>query len=172
MTENVSIDKSLSQEEIYRLLLLQIQDLINPNEPLLTSLCNVTAAIKDTFDKISWIGFYILKNNFLYLGPFQGKTACTIIEVGKGVCGTSVQSKSSIIVDDVNLFPGHIACDSDSRSEIVVPLLKNNDVYGVLDLDSYQFSAFNNIDKQYLEKLCKLLTDKLKIEKLSSLLIH
>ena len=169
MTESVIIDKSLSEEEIYQSLLPQIESLLNPDEPLISNLSNVTAALKEPFEKISWVGFYFLKGNQLFLGPFQGKIACTIIEIGKGVCGTSAAKKETIIVEDVEKFSGHIACDSGSRSEIVVPLIKDNKLYGVLDLDSYQLSAFSFRDKQYLEKLCKLLSDKLEIEKITSI---
>ena len=161
MADSIIIDKSISEEEIYKSLLPQIESLLNPCEPLISNLSNVTAALKEAFEKISWVGFYLLKGNELYLGPFQGKVACTVIKIGKGVCGTSAAKKETIIVEDVNKFAGHIACDSGSRSEIVLPLIKGNTVYGVLDLDSYQLSAFDFHDRQYLEKLCKLLTDKL-----------
>lgn len=171
MTENLTINKSLPEEELYKSLLPQIENLINQDEPIISNLSNVTAALKEAFEKISWVGFYFLANNRLYVGPFQGKVACTVIDVGKGVCGTSAEKKESIIVDDVDKFPGHIACDSESRSEIVVPLIKNNNVYGVLDLDSPQLSAFNFLDQQYLEKLCKLITDTLNLEKLSSIIV-
>lgn len=170
MSETLARNKSLPDDEIYRALLPQIESLLNENEPLISNLANVTAALKEAFDKISWVGFYLMKENQLFLGPFQGKIACTIIEVGKGVCGTAAANKKTMIVEDVEKFPGHIACDSGSRSEIVVPLLKNNIVYGVLDLDSYQLSAFNFLDQQYLEKLCKLLSDKLNFEKLASII--
>ncbi|NMB82024.1 MAG: GAF domain-containing protein [Ignavibacteria bacterium] len=165
MAENFVIDKSLPDEEKYKQLIPQIDALLNPEEPLISNLANFTAALKDAFDKISWVGFYLLKNNQLYLGPFQGKVACTIIEVGKGVCGTSALKKETIIVEDVHKFPGHIACDGGSNSEIVVPIITNEKVYGVLDLDSYQFAAFNNIDKIFLEKLCLLITEKFSFEK-------
>ncbi len=168
--ENITIKKNLSEEEMYISLLPQIENLINPGEPIISNLSNVTAALKETFEKISWVGFYFLKDNRLYLGPFQGKVACTIIELGKGVCGTSAKKKETVIVEDVDKFPGHIACDSGSRSEIVVPLLDGQKVLGVLDLDSYELSAFNHIDKQYLEKLCKLFLSKLSIEKLSAII--
>ena len=161
MSENIQINKNRSDEEIYRQVLPQIESLINPAEPTISNLSNVTAALKEVFDKISWVGFYFLKENKLYLGPFQGKVACTVIEVGKGVCGTSAMKRETVIVEDVHKFPGHIACDGGSNSEIVVPLIKGNEVYGVLDLDSYQFSAFNETDKIYLEKLCNLLLERL-----------
>lgn len=166
MAESLDIDKSLSDEAKYQQLIPQVDSLLNPDEPLISNLANVTAALKEAFEKISWVGFYLSDRNKLYLGPFQGKVACTVIEFGKGVCGTSVEKKETIIVEDVHKFPGHIACDSGSNSEIVVPIIKGEIVYGVLDLDSYIFSAFNNIDKKYLQKLCLLLTEKFSFEKI------
>lgn len=163
MSENIKIDKNRSDEEIYRQILPQIESLINPDEPFISNLANVAAALKEAFDKISWVGFYLLKDDRLYLGPFQGKVACTVIELGKGVCGTSAIKKETLIVEDVHKFPGHIACDGGSNSEIVVPLIKDNIVYGVLDLDSYSFAAFNNTDKRFLENLCNILVNKLEL---------
>ncbi len=161
MSENIKIDKNRSDEEIYEQILPQIESLINPAEPLVSNLANVSAVLKESFDKISWVGFYLLKDDRLYLGPFQGKVACTVIELGKGVCGTSALKKETLIVDDVHKFPGHIACDGGSNSEIVVPIIKDDKVYGVLDLDSYKFSAFNNTDKRFLENLCSLLVERI-----------
>lgn len=163
MSENIKIDKNRSDEEIYRQILPQIESLINPDEPFISNLANVAAALKEAFDKISWVGFYLLKDDRLYLGPFQGKVACSVIELGKGVCGTSAIKKETLIVEDVHKFPGHIACDGGSNSEIVVPLIKDNIVYGVLDLDSYSFAAFNNTDKRFLENLCNILVNKLEL---------
>lgn len=161
MAEIFVINKNLSLQEVYESLLQQLNSLINPDEPLISNLANVTAALKDTFNKISWVGFYLLKKGKLYLGPFQGKVACTVIEIGKGVCGSSAARKETIIVNDVDQFPGHIVCDNGSRSEIVIPLIKDEKIFGVLDLDSYQISAFNETDRQYLEELCKLIMTKL-----------
>jgi len=166
MTETLVINKNLSQQEIYESLLQQLNSLINPDEPLISNLANVTAALKDTFEKISWVGFYLIKNRNLYLGPFQGKVACTVIKIGNGVCGSSASRKETIIVNDVDQFPGHIVCDSGSRSEIVIPLIKEEKIFGVLDLDSYQLSAFNETDKYYLEILCKTLIQKLSFERI------
>jgi len=131
---------------------------------LLSNLSNFTAALKQTFEKISWVGFYLYDGEKLYLGPFQGKVACTKIELGKGVCGTSALKKETIIVRDVNAFPGHIACDDGSNSEIVVPILKENELIGVLDLDSYHLNAFDETDKKYLEELTKFLAEKIFIK--------
>lgn len=166
MAETLVINKNLSQVEIYESLLQQLNSLINPDEPLISNLANVTAALKATFEKISWVGFYLLKNRNLFLGPFQGKVACTVIEIGKGVCGNSAARKETIIVYDVDQFPGHIVCDNGSRSEIVIPLMKEEKIFGVLDLDSHQLSAFNETDKHYLEILCKTLIQKLSFERI------
>jgi GAF domain-containing protein len=170
MNETLSINRSFTEEETYQSLLPQIKSLLNSSEPLVSNLSNVTALLKGAIEKISWVGFYLLKDNKLYLGPFQGKVACTIIEDGKGVCGTSASKKETIIVEDVDQFPGHIACDSGSRSEIVIPLIKDEKVFGVLDLDSYQLSSFNFVDKKYLEQICKLISDNLKIENIVSII--
>lgn len=161
MAETIFVDKNLSGEKIYESILPQIDSLLNADEPLISNLSNVTAALKEAFEKISWVGFYFYNDNKLFLGPFQGKVACTTINVGEGVCGTSAEKRQTIIVEDVDKFPGHIACDSGSKSEIVVPLIVNGKVIGVLDLDSYQYSAFNETDKQYLEELCKLIVTRL-----------
>ena len=149
------------KEEKYRLLLQQVDGLINANEPIVTNLANIAAALKQTFEKISWVGFYLLKGNKLFLGPFQGKVACTKIDLGRGVCGTSAEAKKSIIVPNVDKYPGHIACDVESKSEIVVPLLKNENLFGVLDLDSTELTTFDEIDKKWLEEICKLTVNKL-----------
>ncbi len=161
MAENFAIDQNVSLEEQYRQIKLQITSLLDANDPLITNLANFTAALKQSFNKISWVGFYLFDGSKLYLGPFQGKVACTIIEIGKGVCGTSAQKMQTIIVPDVDKFPGHIACDSDSRSEIVIPLLKDDNLFGVLDLDSYDLNSFNETDKIFLEDLCKFLSEKI-----------
>ncbi len=171
MAETFLIDKNLSYEKIYESILPQIDSLIDVNEPLLSNLSNVTAALKEAFEKISWVGFYLRKDEQLFLGPFQGKVACTIIDIGNGVCGTAVLKRETIIVEDVEKFAGHIACDAGSRSEIVVPLHAKEKIFGVLDLDSYQLSAFNETDKKYLEKLCFTLCNKLNLEKAIQLLI-
>jgi L-methionine (R)-S-oxide reductase len=161
MAEEISIDKHLAEEERYRLLLSQLKVLLTKEDNLISNLSNLTAAIKDTFEKVSWVGFYLLDRQKLYLGPFQGKVACTNIEIGKGVCGTSASKRETIIVPDVNNFPGHIFCDSSSKSEIVVPLIKNNRLLGVLDLDSHEYNSFGKTDKEYLEEICKFLSEEI-----------
>jgi len=158
MAEELIVDKSLSVEEKYKLLISQLKSLLSKEENLVSNLSNLTAALKATIDKISWIGFYLFDGSKLYLGPFQGNVACTQIEIGKGVCGTSAKEHKTIIVPDVDKFPGHIACDSGSKSEIVVPIFKKGELFGVLDVDSYQYSAFDNTDKVFLEEICKFLS--------------
>ena len=161
MAEEFVIDKSQPVYKLYDDLTGIIKSLLNKNDNLLSNLSNFTAALKQTFDKINWVGFYLFDGEKLYLGPFQGKVACTKIDLGKGVCGTSALSRKTIIIDDVNKFPGHILCDSDSKSEIVIPLLKKNKLLGVLDLDSASFRAFDEVDKQNLEYICNFLTEEI-----------
>ena len=161
MSQEISIDKHLAEEERYRLLISQLKSLLSKEDNLISNLSNLTAAIKETFEKVSWVGFYLFDGQKLYLGPFQGKVACTNIEIGKGVCGTSAEKRKTIIVADVDKFPGHIACDSKSKSEIVVPLFQNNCLLGVLDLDSHEYNSFGNTDKEYLEEICKFLCEEI-----------
>ncbi len=155
------IKNDLSVEEKYKLLGKQLHSLMNKTENILSNLSNFTAALKQTFEKISWVGFYLFDGQKLYLGPFQGKVACTLIDIGKGVCGTAAESGKSLIVEDVDKFPGHIACDPESRSEIVIPIMKNNNLFGVLDLDSAELNSFNEIDRKYLEEYCKFLSSEI-----------
>ena len=151
--------KAETKEEAYIELIPQIESLVKDETDLIANLANVSAALKQTFKSFSWVGFYITKDDELVLGPFQGKVACTRIKIGKGVCGTSALKKETIIVPDVAKFPGHIYCDPDSKSEIVVPIIKNDKVLGVLDIDSYQLNNFDEIDKIYLEKIVKLIAE-------------
>jgi GAF domain-containing protein len=157
VTEIIISDSNSTTEEKYKLLNQQLGSLVLKEDNLISNLANVTAGLKQTFDKISWVGFYLFDGKKLYLGPFQGKVACTNIEIGKGVCGKSAQLRKTIVVSDVHQFPGHIFCDADSKSEIVVPLLKNDKLIGVLDLDSTEYNSFNETDKVYLEQICKFL---------------
>lgn len=149
-------DKNSSKEDLYISLSPQIKSLIEGEVDLVANLANVAAALKEAFN-FFWVGFYIVKNNQLVLGPFQGPIACTRIAYGKGVCGTSWKDKKTIIVDDVNQFPGHIACSSLSQSEIVVPIIRNNEVVAVLDVDSDELSQFDKIDKKYLSEIVEYL---------------
>jgi L-methionine (R)-S-oxide reductase len=154
------IVKGQTKDEIYSELLPQIKSLIEDESDLIANLANVTSALKQAFPSFSWVGFYLMKGGELVLGPFQGKLACTRIKIGSGVCGTAVLKKETIIVPDVEKFPGHIYCDPDSRSEIVVPIIKDGEVLGVLDIDSYELYNFDETDKFYLEKLVEILLEK------------
>jgi GAF domain-containing protein len=161
LTEIIISDSNLTTEEKYKLLTEQLGSLVLKEDNLISNLANVTAALKQTFDKISWVGFYLFDGKKLYLGPFQGNVACTNIEIGKGVCGKSAQLRKTIIVPDVHQFPGHIFCDADSKSEIVVPLIKENKLLGVLDLDSTEYNSFNETDKIYLQQICRYLSEEI-----------
>ncbi len=153
----------MNEIEKYEDLLKQAEALLFPEEPVITGLSNFTALIYNAFDKISWCGFYLAKNSRLFLGPFQGNVACEFIDFGKGVCGTSAAERKSIIVPNVHEFPGHIACDEKTNSEIVVPVIINNSVFGVLDLDSYNFSAFDETDEKYLKNLIEILKKNVRL---------
>jgi len=143
-----------TKEEQYQSLLPQIKGLLEGETDLVANLANVAAALKAQFQWF-WVGFYVVKNNELVVGPFQGPVACTRIKKGKGVCGTCWAKAKTIIVPDVEKFPGHIACSSLSRSEIVIPVIKNNDVVAVLDVDSEYLDQFDTTDQQYLEAIVK-----------------
>jgi GAF domain-containing protein len=149
------------KEQKYKALLSQIDSLIIKEDNVMSSLSNLTAILKSTFERISWVGFYLYDGQKLYLGPFQGNLACTNIEIGKGVCGLAANNRETIVVPDVENFPGHIACDARSKSEIVVPIVKNDELFGVLDLDSYAYNSFDDIDKTYLEKVIDYLVQKI-----------
>ena len=133
----------------------QIEVLLKEEPYEVTKLANAAALIYEDYPDLSWVGFYLLKGEFLYLGPFQGKVACTRIPVGVGVCGTCVAKKETMLVNNVHEFPGHIACDSASNSEIVVPLFKEGNIYGVLDIDSTTLNRFNETDKTNIESIAK-----------------
>ena len=155
MAEELNLSTG-SKEEKYQVLLPQLKALMEGEQDLIANLANLSAALKEQFG-FFWVGFYLVKGEELVLGPFQGPLACTRIAFGKGVCGTSWKHKETLIVPDVEAFPGHIACSSLSRSEIVIPLFKGNDVFGVLDVDSENLNAFDLTDKAYLEELVKLI---------------
>ena len=134
----------MDRKERYRVLVSQIESLISGETDETGILANVSAAMKEAFpERFFWVGFYLVRNGVLRLGPFQGSVACYEIPFGKGVCGTAWKEGKTIIVDDVETFPGHIACDADSNSELVVPIIHNNKALGVLDIDSTSFSRFN-----------------------------
>ena len=141
-----------SKEERYASLLPQIRSLIEGEPDMIATLANVAAALKEAFD-FFWVGFYLVKGEELVLAPFQGPVACTRIRKGRGVCGVAWQEKQAQVVPDVDAFPGHIACSSLSRSEIVVPLIRNDEVWGVLDIDSDKLGFFDETDLRYLKEI-------------------
>ena len=152
MSFSLSLQPDQSDEQIYHDLLPQIKSLLDPNDNIISNLSNFTALLQQAFTKISWVGFYLYDGSRLVLGPFQGKVACTSIVPGKGVCGAAAAQRITFIVPDVHAFPGHIACDTGSNSEIVVPMVRNGKLIGVLDLDSYLLNAFSTVDQKYLEQ--------------------
>ena len=151
MAEDLQIARG-NKEEMYEILIPQIKALIDGEPDLVANLANIAAALKEQFGWL-WVGFYLIKNEELVLGPFQGPVACTRIKKGRGVCGSSWQQAQSLIVPDVAKFPGHIACSSLSVSEIVVPIIRNNEVLGVLDVDSEKENLFDKTDQKYLEAI-------------------
>src|SRR5678815_1119908 len=155
MAEDLLITKG-TKEEQYASLLPQIKALLEGEPDLIANLANITGALKEQFNWL-WVGFYLVKNNELVLGPFQGPVACTRIQKGRGVCGTSWANAETLIVPDVEQFPGHIACSSYSRSEIVVPLIHQGEVWGVLDADSEFLSHYDETDKKFLEEIVSLI---------------
>jgi L-methionine (R)-S-oxide reductase len=156
MAENLTIAQG-SKNEKYEYLVPQIKALVYGETDVIANLANVVAALKQTFD-FFWIGFYLVKNEELVLGPFQGPIACTRISKGRGVCGASWAESKTLLVPNVDDFPGHIACSSLSKSEIVVPLIKNGEVLGVLDVDSDKLNDFDATDEKYLNELCEWLS--------------
>jgi L-methionine (R)-S-oxide reductase len=155
MAEDLSISTGTKQEQ-YEALIPQIKGLLEGETDLVANLANVAAALKEQFGWF-WVGFYLVKSDELVLGPFQGPIACTRIKKGRGVCGTSWAKAQTLIVPDVEKFPGHIACSSLSRSEIVVPILRGGEVLGVLDVDSAELDQFDETDQKYLEKVISLI---------------
>jgi len=160
MSDSIIISKGAEKAIVYEELLPQIQNLLLNEPDLIANLANISAVLKEAFG-FFWVGFYLVQGEELLLGPFQGSLACTRIRKGKGVCGKSWDERKTILVPDVELFAGHIACNSLSRSEIVVPVLKNRDVIGVLDVDSDKTNDFDQVDVLYLEKLVALICKNL-----------
>ncbi len=142
----------MDKQESYKLLLAQVKAMVKDESDPIANMANVAALIQESFH-FWWTGFYRVIGEQLVLGPFQGPVACTRIGFGKGVCGTSWKEHQTIVVEDVEQFPGHIACSSESKSEIVVPLMKNNEVIGVLDIDSERLATFDQTDKEWLEQI-------------------
>jgi len=156
MAEELIISAAVNKKERYQILLPQIKALVEGESDQIANLSNIAAALKQTMN-FFWVGFYLVKENQLVLGPFQGPIACTRIDFGKGVCGTSWKEKKTILVPDVEKFPGHIACNSASKSEIVLPAFKNNEVALVLDVDSDALNDFNSTDQLALEELMRII---------------
>ncbi|MDR2839888.1 MAG: GAF domain-containing protein [Paludibacter sp.] len=156
MAENIIIPQNAEKEDIYKSILPQISALTNDEADLIANMANISAVLKMAFDFL-WVGFYLVKDTELVLGPFQGTVACTRIACGRGVCGTAWKERRTIIVPDVDKFAGHIACSSLSKSEIVVPIFVNNAIIGVLDIDSQHLNTFDLVDAHYLEQILKCL---------------
>lgn len=159
MAEDLNIITSTNKAEQYQSLIPQIEALLMGEPDLVANLANVCAALKEQF-KWFWVGFYLVKGDELVLGPFQGPVACTRIGLGKGVCGTAWQQEKTLVVPDVDAFPGHIACSSLSKSEIVLPLFSNGKVVGVLDVDSAEVNEFDETDAKYLQQIIELISFK------------
>jgi len=164
--ESVDHFKDLPKKEKLRELRLYCEALCDDSLPSVSQMANIAAAIKDVMHWW-WIGFYLVRNDSLVLGPFQGPVACTKINFGKGVCGTSWQTQKSILVENVDLFPGHIACSAQSKSELVVPIFRGNEVIGVIDADSEYLSHFDQSDLEFLESIAKLIEPNIRKEMLT-----
>ncbi len=159
MSETLFLPQSGTKEEIYQALLPQVDALISGEKDLVANLANIAAALREAFG-FFWVGFYVVQGQELVLGPFQGPIACTRIAYGRGVCGTAWKEQKTQLVPDVEAFPGHIACSSASKSEIVVPAFQDGEVFLVLDVDSDQLDDFDAVDQRYLEELMQLLEKK------------
>jgi GAF domain-containing protein len=155
MAEDLKIIQG-SKEQQYISLIPQIKSLIEGENNMIANMANICAALKEQFGWL-WVGFYLVEENELVLGPFQGPVACTRIQKGKGVCGAAWQNAQTILVPDIELFPGHIACSSLSKSEIVLPVFSKNEIIGVLDVDSVRLNEFDEIDQKYLEEILLIL---------------
>lgn len=154
------LSPNMTKAERYEAFIPQWKAFIDGETDVISILANTSAALNEAFG-FFWIGFYIVKDGELHVGPFQGSAACYRIKKGKGVCGTAWKDATTQVVPDVELFPGHIACSSDSRSEIVVPIMVNGEVYGVLDIDSDELATFDDTDRIYLEKMMSILAETL-----------
>ncbi len=153
----INVHKSEDMEKNYQLMVEVIKSILSSETDVIANLSNVSSIVNVYLDRLNWAGFYILKENQLVLGPFQGQPACIRIKVGQGVCGKAVSQRKTIVVPNVHEFEGHIACDSKTNSEIVVPIFKGEDVYGVLDLDSPDLNRFTDLESKYLQQVTKLL---------------
>lgn len=154
---NIDAVKNMPVENRYKYMLLLLEGQLSSEKDIYANISNASAIIYAIMDKLNWSGFYFMRDGELVLGPFQGKPACNRITVGKGVCGTAVAEKTIQRIGNVHDFPGHIACDSASNSEIVIPIIKDGIVYGVLDIDSYEFNNFSELEEEYLIKFVEKL---------------
>lgn len=157
--------EKMNEEQKLQYMLVLLEGQLSSEKDVLANLSNASAIIKAVMDRLNWSGFYIMRNDELVLGPFQGLPACNRIKLGSGVCGTAASTRKTQVVPNVHEFPGHIACDSASNSEIVVPIIKNDTVYGVLDLDSPEFNRFTKLEAKYLEKFVEKLNKYIDWEK-------
>ena len=155
--KEMSFKYPADKKSLYRILKTQLQGLADGVTDLTANLANVSALLNQALSEINWVGFYLMKEGRLILGPFQGKPACVEILVGQGVCGKAVETDGVMLVEDVHEFPGHIACNAASRSEIVVPVIREGKVIAVLDIDSDKPDSFDEVDANYLERICGLL---------------
>jgi GAF domain-containing protein len=155
-----SVDRGLPKPDLYRDLAKSLESLLDGETDALANLANASGLLASALERTNWCGFYLLRSGELVLGPFQGKPACVRIAVGQGVCGTAAERRETLVVPDVLAFPGHIACDAASRSEIVVPILQNGTLRGVLDVDSPERSRFDDDDRAGLEEFVRVLTPR------------
>ncbi len=153
------INNSEDREKNYKFMVMAIKDLLETEKDIIANFSNISSFINGYIDNINWVGFYFMKDGELVLGPFQGGPACIRIKVGKGVCGTCVATREVQLVRDVSKFPGHIACDSNTNSEIVLPIIVDEKVYGVLDIDSPNLERFGQLEEKYLIEVVKLIED-------------
>ncbi len=158
--------KNMNEEERLKYMNMLVRSQLSSEDNHLANISNITGIIMACVDKLNWAGFYFLRNDVLVLGPFQGLPACNRIPIGKGVCGTAIETMQIQLIPDVSLFPGHIACDDASKSELVIPLIKNDKVYGVLDLDSPFKNRFTEMEKSYFVKLLDILNQYVDWEKI------
>lgn len=159
----ISMDKNNDKKSMYKLLNAQLGRVIRQVPYWIANLANASALLNQTLSDINWVGFYLMEDGKLVLGPFQGKLACTIIKVGNGVCGTAVARDEIMLVENVHEFPGHIACDCASNSEIVIPIHKAGEIIGVLDIDSPSFSRFDEEDREGLTEFVRILEENMAI---------
>lgn len=157
--KDINVEYPQDRAQSYRLLFSQMKALLEEERDVTANLSNASALLNEALEHINWVGFYIMKNGRLLLGPFQGKVACVHIAVGKGVCGTAVLENKTQLVMDVHEFPGHIACDSASNSELVIPLRSKGRIVGVLDIDSPILRRFDSVDASELEKIAKVIEE-------------